>query len=455
MRHEDSWGGRLLQFCKVFWPILVTQVGLCAMNLADTIMSGRAGTDDLAGVAIGSGLWMPVITGFTGILVAIMPIVSQLTGSGRQHEIPQKIMQSLYASILISLLIGVLLLVVFPPILGVMGLEAGVEHIAYHYMLGLLTGIVPLFAFTVLRNFIDAQGYTFVSMLVTLFAVPFNVLLNYGLIFGNLGMPRLGGIGAGYATAITYWLILIINVILCVKLPALARYRLFQSWPKPSFKAWKELFSIGIPIGLSIFFEVSLFSVVTLIVGGLYDKTIVAAHQIALNFSSLVFMIPLSISMALTIVVGFSVGGGRIDNAKRYALLGAMGGIGFMGLCAIFMYFNREGIVGIYTNDAEVAVLAVQFLMFAIIYQLSDAAQASLQGVLRGYKDVRATFLIAFVSYWLIGMPSGYTLSVTTEMGPFSYWVGIIIGLTCAAAGFMLRLRSVQRRAGLSPAGVN
>lgn len=450
MKHEDSWQGRLLQFCKVFWPILVTQVGLCAMNLADTIMSGRAGTDDLAGVAIGSGLWMPVITGFTGILVAIMPIVSQLTGSGRQQEIPQKIMQGLYASIFISLIIGVLLLLVFPPILELMGLEAEVGFIAYHYMIGLLTGIVPLFAFTVLRNFIDAQGYTFISMLVTLFAVPFNVLLNYGLIFGNLGMPRLGGVGAGYATAITYWLILIINIILCVKLPALAKHRLFLSWPKPSLKAWKELFNIGVPIGLSIFFEVSLFSVVTLIVGGLYNKVTVAAHQIALNFSSLVFMIPLSISMALTIVVGFSVGGGRIDNAKRYALLGALGGIGFMALCAIFMYFNREGIVAIYTNDAEVAVLAFQFLLFAIIYQLSDAAQASLQGVLRGYKDVRATFLIALVSYWLIGMPSGYVLSVATEMGPFSYWVGIIIGLTCAAVGFMLRLRIVQRRAALS-----
>lgn len=452
MKHENSWRGRILQFCSVFWPIVVTQLGMNAMNLTDTIMSGHAGTDDLAGVAIGAGLWMPVITGLTGILIAIMPIVSQLTGSGRQEEIFSKVMQGVYAAFGLALAVGVAVLLLIKPVLSGMELEPNVEYIAHHYLLALLTGIVPLFMATVLRNFIDALGFTMVSMFVTLLAVPVSMILNYGLIFGNLGMPRLGGIGAGYATAITYWLILLINVVLCFVLPALAKHQLFRSWPRLSMKVWKEIMSIGIPIGLSIFFEVSLFSVVTLLMGKFYSTETVAAHQIALSFSSLLFMIPLSISMALTIVVGFSIGGKRFDNAKFYAKLGILAGIAFMGICAIFLFFFREGVVSMYTTDAKVAILAGQFLLFAIIYQLSDAAQASFQGVLRGYKDVKATFLIAFVSYWIIGMPSGYLLSAFTEMGPFGYWGGIIIGLTCAAAGFMFRLSRIQRRAAVKAA---
>ncbi|RIX60399.1 MATE family efflux transporter [Paenibacillus nanensis] len=446
MYHADTWKDKTKLLLKILWPILITQVGLNAMNLADTMMSGRVSSEDLVGVGIGSSIWMPIITGLNGILLAVTPIVSQLIGAGKRGEVAKSVSQALYVSVIIALIVAAVGLAAFRPILDAMQLESKVQHIAYNYLLALLIGIVPLFASNVLRYFFDAQGFTRISMFITLIAVPFNVLLNFGFIFGKMGFPALGGVGAGYATAITYWLMFAVSAAVAFRHAALRQYRLFREWALPSWKAWKELLAVGIPIGLGIFFEVGIFSIVTIFVGNLFDTEMTAAHQIALNFSSLVFMIPLSISMALTIVIGFSVGGEKWKHARQYTLLGVCGGVGLMGFIAILLYFFREPIASLYTEETDVAVLAAQFLVFAIFYQLSDAAQASLLGVLRGYKDVRQPFIIAFVSYWIIGVPSGYLLAARTNLEAFGFWVGIIIGLTCAAVGFLIRLLAVQRR---------
>lgn len=327
-----------------------------------------------------------------------------------------------------------------------MNLEPAVNHIAFHYLVGLAIGIIPLFASSVLRYFFDAQGFTRITMIITVLAVPFNVVLNYGFIFGKLGLPALGGIGAGYATAITYWIIFFFSVWMTFKVEAVRKYRLFVQWAYPSWKAMKEQLSIGVPIGLSIFFESSIFAVVTLLIGMMFTTVTIAAHQVALNFTSLIFMIPLSISMALTIVVGYSVGGGKFQTAKQYGRLGVWGGIGILSVGAIFLYLFREEIASLYTVDPEVIALAGQFFIFAIVYQISDAAQAGLQGVLRGYKDVKVPFITAFISYWIIGIPSGYLLAVFTPFNAFGFWIGIILGLTCAAIGFFVRLKIIQKR---------
>lgn len=446
MYHTDSLKEKIMLFMKILWPIMVTQVSLYAMNLVDTMMSGRVGTNDLAGVAIGSSLWMPIFSGINGILLAVTPIVAQLIGKGRKDQISGSIVQAFYVSLLLAVVVVLAGIVFLHPILGLMDLDPAVYHIAYHYLVGLSLGIIPLFLSSVLRYFFDAQGFTRITMVITVAAIPFNILLNYGLIFGHFGLPQLGGIGAGYATAITYWIILALSIWMTFRLESLRRYKLFIVWAKPSLKAWKEQLAIGVPIGLSIFFEASIFAVVTLLIGMMFTTVTVAAHQIALSFTSLIFMIPLSISMALTIVVGFSVGGDRIEDAKQYGKLGVLGGIGFLAVGAIFLYFFREPIAYLYTTDQEVVMLAGQFFIIAIFYQLSDAAQAGLQGVLRGYKDVQIPFITAFISYWIIGIPSGYLLSVYTDLGAFGFWIGITLGLTCAAIGFLVRLGIVQKR---------
>jgi multidrug resistance protein, MATE family len=447
MFHAETRKEKVRLFLSIVWPLMVTQLSLYAMNLVDTMMSGRVGTEDLAGVAIGSSLWMPVFTGVNGILLAVTAIIAHLSGSGQKDKISHAVTQSMYLSIVLA--VGVIIAGSFflEPILTLMGLDPEVHHIAFHYLVGLSIGIIPLFIANVLRNFFDGQGYTKITMYITVMAVPFNVLLNYGFIFGNFGLPALGGIGAGYATALTFWIILILSVWMTFQLPKVKNYRVFVQWFKPSWATWKEQLAIGIPIGLSIFFEASIFSVVTLLMGIMFTTVTIAAHQIALSFTSLIFMIPLSISMALTIVVGYSVGGGKLQVAKQYGRFGVLGGIGFLAIGAVFLFLFREQIASLYTQDPDVILLAGQFFIFAIIFQLSDAMQAGLQGVLRGYKDVQLPFLIALFSYWGVGIPVGYLLAAYTELGPFGLWAGITIGLTCAAVGFYIRLGIVQRRA--------
>ncbi|TMW71382.1 MATE family efflux transporter [Alteribacter natronophilus] len=447
MEHVESGREKVKLFLRILWPIMVTQVSFFAMNLVDTIMSGRVGTDDLAGVAIGSSLWLPIFAGINGILLAVTTIIAQLVGSGQKERIPYAVTQSLYLAVVIAAIVVAVGGVVLEPILGVMNLESAVHHISFHYLIGLAFGIVPLFLASVLRNFFDGQGLTRITMTIVIIAVPFNILLNYGFIFGNFGLPALGGIGAGYATAATYWIIFVISVVMTFKIPMIRRFQIFVRWFRPSWTTWKEQLGIGVPIGLSIFFESSIFSVVTLLMGVMFTTVTVAAHQVALSFTSLIFMIPLSISMALTIVVGFSVGGRKFQAARTYAHLGVWGAIGFLAVGAVFLYFFREQIALLYTSDWEVVAMAGQFIIIAIVYQLSDAAQSGLQGVLRGYKDVKVPFYTAFVSYWLVGIPAGYLLAAYTWMGPFGLWVGITLGLTCAAAGFFVRLLIVQRRA--------
>lgn len=435
-------------FLKLLWPILITQVSYNAMTVVDTMMTGRAGTAQQAGVAVGFNLWMPISIGLGGIILAISPIIGQLLGGGEREKISQAVTQGLYVSLLISVVLITAGVFFLDPVLGLIDIDdPEVYHVAKHYLIAIGFGIIPYFASQVLRYFFDAQGYTGITMkIILLIGLPLNVVLNYLLIFGKLGLPRLGGIGAGVATAVTYWVILFVSILLAARMEIFRSYQLFRRWYRPSLTAWWEQIRIGVPIGLSIFFEASIFSLMTLLVASLFDTVTLAAHQVAMSFSSLMFMMPLSISMTLTIVVAYEVGSRRYDDARQYSVLGVLGALGIMSIGAVLLFFFREPIAYIYNDDRQVIELAAQFFLFAMIYQLSDASQASLQGILRGYKDVTVPFITALIAYWLIGIPSGYWLAQSTGLGPYGFWIGITIGLTCAAIGFFIRLRLVQRR---------
>jgi len=430
---------------KLLIPILITQIAMYAMNFFDTFMSGWAGTDDLAGVAIGSGLWVPILTGINGILMALTPIISQALGARRMEDVPYSLMQTIYLSVFIAF--GVIIVggIVLNPILSLMDLTPNVERIANHFLKALGVGILPLFIASVLRGFIDAHGMTRVTMAITLLSLPINILFNYLFIFGRFGFPRLGGVGAGVSTAITYWIIMVITTIVIIRAEAFQNYQVFRHWPRISLKFWRDLLKIGVPIGFAIFFETSIFSAVTLLMSR-FSTVVIAAHQAAINFASLLYMIPLSISMALTIAVGFEVGAKRISDAKAYAQIGIMIAVSIALIFAVSLFFLRSSISGIYSTDPAVKKMISHFLWFAVFFQLSDAIQAPIQGALRGYKDVNVTFIITLVVYWVIGLPVGFWLGTETPLGPFGYWVGLILGLACGAVALAFRLFIVQKK---------
>lgn len=428
----------------ILYPILITQVGLYSMNFVDTIMSGRAGANDLAGVAIGSSFWVPVFTGLSGILLAITPIVSHYIGAKQEDRVSFSVLQGIYLSVALSVSILVVGYFILDPIINTMDLNNKVAQIAKDYLIGLAFGIIPLFIYSVLRSFFDALGETRTTMLVTLTSLPINVFFNYVLIFGKWGFPELGGAGAGYASAITYWFILLIALLVVIRVRPFRAYRIFKRFYPISFSTWKEQLKIGVPIGFSIFFEVSIFAAVTLFMSTYTTETI-AAHQAAINFASLLYMIPLSISMALTIAIGFEVGGRRLRDAKQYSYMGIVFAVLMALLSALCLLLFNDTVASWYTNNQEVFDLIKVFLIYAIFFQLSDAVAAPIQGALRGYKDVNVTLVMSLISYWVIGLPSGFLLAKYTAFGPYGYWVGLSAGLFVAAITLFLRLRHVQR----------
>lgn len=433
------------QLFSILWPILVAQVTIFSMNFFDTLMSGHASTPDLAGVAIGSSIWVPLGAGLGGVFVAVTPIVAQLIGSGREEKIAFKVIQGIYLALLIS---GIVILggaLVLDPILLLMGLEEKVFLISRSYLLALACGIPALFIYQVLRAFIDALGKTRVTMMIAIVSLPINIILNYVFIFGKIGFPALGGVGAGVASALTYWFLTLIATAIISSQKSFASYQVFKNLYGISIKEWKEQLKIGLPIGFAIFIETSIFAVVALLMST-FNTVTIAAHQAAMNFATMLYMVPLSISSALTILVGFEIGAKRYKDARQYSCLGLGMSVGMACICASILLLFREQVAALYSRDAAVIEMAQYFLIYAIFFQLSDAIAAPIQGTLRGYKDVNITFLTACISYWIVALPAGYYMANNTILGAAGYWLGFILGLAVNAMCLAGRLLIVQNR---------
>lgn len=441
---QSSQQDKLKRLLSVMLPIIGTQIATIGMNFFDASMSGQAGAVDLAGTAIGGNIWMPVQTGINGVLMAGMPLVAHLLGAGEKDKINIVVRHGLLLAIAFAVLVIIGGIIGLPLLLTHMGLEPEVYHVAIWYMAGIGFGVLPFFLVTPLRCLVDTLGYTGLTMKIYMLALPINAVLNYVLIFGKLGLPRLGGIGAGVATGITFWLLLGMFVLTLKKVGAFSAYQVL-GLTKPQRDRVREYLKIGIPMGVSIFMESSIFGVVALFVAK-FGTNVIAAHQAALNFSSLIYMIPLSFSLALTIVIGVEAGAKRWQDAKDYTVLG----LELSMVCALVYisgeYFNRQLIAQIYSNSSEIMSLTVHFLIYAVLWQFFDAVAAPIQGVLRGYKDVNATFWSGMIAYWGICLPFGIFFDFVLEHGPFAYWQSLVIGVAFSAAFLSCRLLWLQKK---------
>ncbi|MFB5673346.1 MATE family efflux transporter [Paenibacillus terreus] len=433
------------QFAVILLPILVTQITLSAMTFFDTNMSGRYAPADLAGTAIGVSLWNPIQTGLSGILIAVTPIVSQLIGRQQKDKVSFYVIQALWFALLLAVVVIAAGFLFLKPILAGMSLETRVHNVAFYYLVALAFGIIPFFGYTALRSFIDALGQTRISMMITLISLPVNVFLNYLLIYGKWGFPELGGVGSGVATACTYWIVFLTALIIVHRGSAFAEYAVFRHFHGISGKGWLELARIGTPMGFAIFFETAVFAAVTLFMSS-FNTITIAAHQAAINFASTLYMIPLSICTALTILVGYEAGAGRSKDAQSYSRIGIGTAVALSLAAAVVLLLWGKNVAGIYSRDPDVIAMTQHFLLYAIFFQISDAIATPTQGVLRGYKDVNPAFFLTFISYWIIGLPVGYVLAKWTVLGPYGYWVGLITGLAVGAATLLARLWVVQRR---------
>ncbi|MFD2655673.1 MATE family efflux transporter [Gracilibacillus thailandensis] len=432
-------------FMIILIPILITQVSMYAMNFFDTIMSGRAGAADLAGVAIGSSLWVPVQMAIVGILMAMSPIVAQLTGANEEGKIPFTVQQGIYLSIGLGVVVTLIGAFLIDPILSLMDLEDRVQHVAKYYIISIGLGMIPLFVYNLLRSYIDGLGHTRISMAIILISLPLNILFNYIFIFGKLGLPAFGGIGAGIASALTFCVNLILSILIVHYVRPFRGHKIFHRLIKPSIKEWISQLRLGIPIGFSIFFEVSIFSAVTFMLS-VYSTNTIAAHQAAINFASFLYMIPLSIAMSLTIAVGFEIGAKRVQDARTYSYMGILSGLVIAFLAGGIIYLMDDQVARLYSDHPEVIELTKHFLYYAIFFQFADAVGAPVQGILRGYKDVNITFWMSLISYWLIGLPSGWLFANYTNLDAYGYWLGLIVGLSAGAITLFGRMYYLQNK---------
>lgn len=436
---------RLRRLLDVMIPILITQTAIMAMNFCDSAMSGHAGAVHLAGTAIGGNLWMPVMASLNGILLGSMPIIAHLLGRGERQNIGRVVRHTMLLATAFSLLLLVAGVLFLDRLLGTFGLEPQVHYIAKMYIAAIGVGVLPFFLSTALRALVDTSGYTGITMKIYLLALPVNAFLNYCLIFGKFGAPALGGIGAGLATGITYWLEFFIFVWVVHKLPAFAPLRIFTDKFKFDMAQLRENLSLGVPMGMAIFMEASIFGVIAIFIAK-FGTVIIAAHQAAMSFTSLLYMVPLSFSMSLTIVVGVEAGARRFGEALRYSLLGIACNITVAVLLTIFVLFDREFIAGLYTSEPVIIRQTIGFLFYAMFFQVMDATAAPIQGILRGYKDVKATFWAGLAAYWLICLPLGCYFDYYTHFGPSSYWLSLDIGLLCAVLFLGGRFLYLQRK---------
>lgn len=433
-------------------PVILAQIAQTSMGFVDTVMAGGYSATDMAAVAIGTSIWLPAILFGHGLLMALTPTVAQLNGSGRRERIAHQIRQGFWLAGIVSALIMVVLWNAGHIIHAMKDIDPQLADKAVGYLRALLWGVPGYLFFQVARNQCEGLAKTKPGMVMGFIGLLVNIPVNYIFIYGHFGMPELGGVGCGVATAAVYWVMFFCMISYVKKARSMRDLRNPKGFVQPDWKVMYRLTQLGLPIALALFFEVTLFAVVALLVAPLGIVN-VAGHQIALNFSSLMFVLPMSLSAAVTIRVGFRLGQGSTLDAQTAAWTGIGVGMCMAMFTAIFTILMREHIALLYNNNPEVVALAAHLMLLAAVYQLSDSIQVVGSGVLRGYKDTRSIFFITFIAYWVLGLPSGYILALTDwvvePMGPAGFWTGFIIGLTSAAIMMMFRMRWLQRQPSL------
>lgn len=429
-------------------PVIFAQGSQTAIGVVDTMMAGRVSPTDLAAVAIGTSIWLPTVLFGNGLLLALTPIVAQLNGSGRRIRIAQQVQQSYWLAFVLSIL-AIIVLYNSQHILELMGKDPEMIRIAVGYLHTIMWGAPGYLFFQVLRNQCEGLSKTKPGMVIGVIALTINIPINYIFIYGKFGLPAMGGIGCGIASAIIYWLMYFMIRFYVKRTPSQRDIRRMASFDWPKWATLKRLTGLGLPVALALFFEVSLFAVVALLITPL-GSIPVSAHQITLSFSGLMFVLPMSLGIAAAIRVGHLLGEKKVSQAKIASYASLAIGLSVAVVTANLTIIFRENIALLYNNNPEVIILASHLMFLAAGYQCSDAIQVIGSGVLRGYKDTRSIFFITLIAYWVLGLPSGYLLGLTDlivpRMGPAGFWIGFIIGLSSSAVMVGLRIRYIQRQ---------
>jgi MATE family multidrug resistance protein len=425
---------------RLSWPMLVAQLATVGMGVADVAMTGHVSAAELAAVSLGASVWSIVLVTVMGIMMAINTVVAHEVGAARFDKIPHSVRQALWKGLIVGV-VACLLANLCTLLFDHIGMEAAVADRASKFLHIISLGMPAFACYRALYGYTTSINQTKPVMVIAVLGLLFNIFVNWLLVFGNWGMPQLGAVGCAVSTALGMWLMLA-ALVAWVRLSSVYRTTYpFTHWEWPNWAEIGSMLRLGLPIGVTYFAEVSAFGLISLLVAR-FGVVQVSAHQVALNFTSLVFMVPLSFGIGLMTRVGQAMGEGNPERARFVAWVGVGMSVAFGVVSATLIAVFRWEIARMYTSDPAVQEMCVQLLLLAALFQLSDSTQVATSSAIRGYKVTRPPMVIQLVAFWGFSLPLGYLLGLApgwfgwapaAPMQATGFWIGLVLGLTVAA----------------------
>ncbi|MDP6342640.1 MAG: MATE family efflux transporter [Alphaproteobacteria bacterium] len=437
-----DWRSEVPATLRLATPLVVTNLAQMALGTTDVLMMGWLGAEKLAAGALAANMIFPLHYFGLGVLGAAAPIISQALGARAFRQVRRTVRQGFWVAIALGLPASVALWF-SGDFLRLIGQVEQSAVWAQEYLRIALWGFLPGLWYVVLRSFTVSHSRPRSAMVITCLAIAVNAVANYLLMFGHFGLPRLELRGAAIATVLVE--VLMFGALLAFVLwdRRLRRYRILGRWWRTDWPLFHEILRLGLPIGLSVLAEAGMFAISIFLMGWI-GTVQVAAHAIAMQCAGIAFMIPLGLSSAASIRVGYAIGAGRPAAAWLIGRLAIALGLLIGLVLAVVLWLADRAIVGLFLDptapgDIQAFGLAVGFLHFVALFQIADAAQGVTAGVLRGYKDTRVPMLIALLGYWGVGTGAALLLAFPLGLAGAGIWTGLALGLLCAAGLLMLR----------------
>jgi MATE family multidrug resistance protein len=431
-----AWRAEIVETAKLAWPMALTQLGQIAMMTTDLALIGRLGDHALAAVGLAHlVLFLGFVLGM-GPVSAVATLASQAFGARKPRMVRRSLRVGLWAAVMLGVPVNVLQLW-GEDILIAAGQAPDNAALAARYLLSLAWSMIPAWCFIALRNFMGAVNRPEPALWITLAAVPINGMLAYGLIYGAFGLPRLDLLGAGLATTLVNVAMCAAAVTVCYACRPFKKYRVLGRFWRADWSLLGQLLAIGVPISAAMALEWGLFSSAAILVGWIGTAAL-AAHQVALQVATILFMIPFGISLAATVRVGHAVGRRNPAGVRSagFAAL-ALGATIMTALTLLVVLLRNLTPLAFFGNAAvagsETAALAATLLLIGASFFVTDGAQGIAAGALRGLNDTRVPMLFAAVSFWLVGFASAYLLAFPGELGVYGIWTGFSLSVACFA----------------------
>ena len=437
------------EILRLAGPLCVNNLVLAGMMVTNTLMAGRLGPGPLAGVAVGGSYYQMFWLFGLGVLMSMSPLAAHAYGAGRDLEVGHRYRQGVWLALMLAVPLVALLACVVPVLTWFGTDPAAIPHAA-GYVYAMCFGMPAMLVFLAHRYTSEGIGWTRPVMYTAIVGLSTNILGNLVFTRGVFGLPSFGATGCGIATALACWAMLTAMHVYQRRHPVYRRFALFERFGRPEPGMLREILGLGLPISGSVVSEGALFVVAALLMSTL-GTAVVAAHQIALSYASLMFMIPLALHSATTIHVGHQLGrgdrvGGRNAGWSGIVMCGVV-----MSVSSLVVLLARDAIASAFTIDPVVHTLAVWLLLFVAAFQIPDGLQVGAAGALRGFKDAHVPMALNFTAYWLIGFPAAWWFGIHEGYGPSGIWAGLIAGLATCAVFLIWRYARISRLPALMP----